>query len=81
MVALILAVGVATSMNFIVLAVFYDAVVNVGSQLSENATQILTGIFGGLIGLLGSYMGFRAGTAASAQKAEDERSADPPEPS
>lgn len=70
--ALILAIGIATSVNFIVLAVFYDAVVNDGSELSENATQLLTAAFGGIIGILGSFLGFRAG------QAEKEKPPDPP---
>lgn len=71
-VAIILAVGISTSVNFITLAVFYDAVINEGSELSENATQLLTAAFGGVIGILGSFLGFRAGLA------QQEKQPDPP---
>lgn len=63
-VAVILAVGLAIAVNAITLASVYLAVVdksNVPGGLSENATQVLTTAFGGIIGVLGSYMGFRAG--------------------
>jgi len=73
-VAIILAIGIATSVNFITLAVFYDAVINEGAELSENATQILVAAFGGIIGILGSYIGFRAA------QAQQDRAEQPPNP-
>jgi hypothetical protein len=48
-----------------VAAVLYDAIRSEGPGLSENATQILTGAFGGIIGVLGSYLGYRAGAATN----------------
>jgi len=70
-VAIILAVGLATALNVIVAAVLYDAIFSEGPGLSENATQILTGWGGGIIGIVGSYLGFRAGEhAQSAQTPE-----------
>jgi hypothetical protein len=59
-VALILAIGIATGLNCITFAVLYDAVFSNESGLSENATQILTGAFGGILGVLGSYVGYQA---------------------
>jgi hypothetical protein len=44
--------------------VLYDAIVSSSSGLSENATQILTLAFGGIIGLLGSYVGYKTGQAS-----------------
>lgn len=63
LVALVLAIGMALSLLIIVAAVFYDAVRSDTPGLSENSTQILTGWGGGVIGVLGSYLGFRAGAA------------------
>lgn len=63
LVALVLAAGMALSLLIIVGAVFYDAVRSDTPGLSENSTQILTGWGGGVIGVLGSYLGFRAGSA------------------
>lgn len=63
-VALILAAGLATAVNIVTLAALWDAIRSQGGGLSENATQILTTAFGGIIGVLGSYVGFRAGKAA-----------------
>ena len=63
-VAILLAIAVATALNVIVVAVLWTAVTSssdVNGGLSENATQIITGAFGGIIGVLGSYLGFRVG--------------------
>lgn len=65
LVAVILAIGIATALNIIIIAVLYDAIASKHGGLSENATQILTGAFGGILGILGSYIGYRAGMSAS----------------
>ena len=59
-VAIILAAGLALAVNLITAAVLYDAVFSEGPGLSENATQIITGAFGGIIGVLGAYLGLRS---------------------
>jgi hypothetical protein len=74
LVALVLAIGLAASLLLIVAAVMYDAVRSDTPGLSENATQILTGWGGGIIGIVGSYLGFRAG-----EKAEHTRDHHDPE--
>lgn len=63
--AIVLAVGLVIAVNAITFAVLYDAIFSEGPGLSENATQILTGTFGGIIGVLGSYIGYRAGASSS----------------
>jgi len=66
LVAIILAAGVATSLNFITLAALWTAVAgksDVRGGLSENAVQVITGLGGGAIGVLGAYIGFKAGAA------------------
>lgn len=60
-VAIVLAIGLTSAVNCITLAVLYDAIVSEGPGLSENATQILIAAFGGIIGILGGYLGYRAG--------------------
>jgi hypothetical protein len=70
-VALILAVGIATALNVIVLAVLWTAVTgesDVDGGLSENATQILTGAFGGIVGVLGAFLGYRAGLSRAGRQ-------------
>ncbi len=67
-VGIILAVGLATAVNAVTLATLIDALRSQGPGLSENATQVLTGAFGGIIGILGAYVGFRAGE----RKADDD---------
>ena len=62
-IALTLAVGLCTALNIITFAVLYDALRDPSSAgLSENATQILTGWGGGIIGILGAVFGYKAGS-------------------
>lgn len=75
-VAVVLAAGLSLSLLIIVAAVMYDAVRSDTPGLSENATQILTGWGGGVVGVLGSYLGFRAGAASVTPLARPEPSAD-----
>jgi hypothetical protein len=60
-VAIILAVGIALALNLLMFGVLWDAIYSSESGLSENATQVIIAAFGGIIGVLGSYVGFRAG--------------------
>lgn len=71
-VAIILAIGIATAINLITFAVLYDAIFSHESGLSENATQVLTTAFAGMVGVLGGYVGVRAG------RAQDDREERPP---
>jgi sulfite exporter TauE/SafE len=66
-VAIILAVGICTAVNLLTAGVLYDAVASAGPGLSDNATQVLTLVFGGIIGILGSYFGYKAGQAGNDQ--------------
>jgi hypothetical protein len=71
-VALILAVGLSTALNVIVAAILWDAIHNPSQAgISENATQILTGWGGGIIGILGAVFGFRAGASERAAQGGD----------
>lgn len=70
-VALTLAIGIATAVNCITFAVLYDAIMSEGPGLSENATQILVAAFGGIIGVLGSYIGYRAGSIDQSKQEVD----------
>jgi len=58
----VLAVSLAIAFNVFTLAVLYTAIQN-QTALSENATQVLTGWGGGMIGVIGSYIGYRVGIA------------------
>lgn len=64
-VAVILAVGIAVSLNVVTAAMMYAAWTRITAGgtvgLSENGTQLLTGWGGGIIGVLGSYIGFTFG--------------------
>lgn len=62
LVAVVLAIGLATALNFLTLGVLWDAV-NHHEGVSENGTQLLGAVFSGIVGVLGSYVGFRAGLA------------------
>ena len=59
-VVLVIAVGFALGFNLFCFAVLYEAVTS-DTALSENATQVLTGWGGGMIGLLGGFVGYRVG--------------------
>lgn len=71
-VALTLAIGISTAVNVITFAVLYDAIMSEGPGLSENATQVLVAAFGGMIGVIGSYVGYRAGSIDQ-QRLKDEQ--------
>ncbi len=58
-VAILLAIGISTALNCITFAILYNDIAN-GVPISENATQILTGWGGGMIGVIGAYVGYRA---------------------
>lgn len=73
-VALILAIGLSTAVNLIVVGVLVAAYFR-GRQsgdyaISENATQVLIAAFGGMIGVLGGYIGGRSVAASVARSAE-----------
>lgn len=71
-IALTLAIGLCTALNLLCLGIVYDAVRSDTPGISENATQILTGWGGGVIGILGAVFGYRAG-------ADSVRPGEPPE--
>lgn len=65
---IILAVGFAFSLLIVTVAVFYDSVVSPASAgLSDNATLVLTGWGGGVVGILGGYVGYKANGKSSGQ--------------
>lgn len=64
-VALVLAIGVAMAVNTITVAVLLDALLSEGPGLSDNATQVLTGAFGGVLGVLAAHLGYRAGVTSA----------------
>lgn len=59
---LVLASGLALALNLIVVGVVWDAIYSEGPGLSDNATQVLTGWGGGIIGIIGAYVGYRVGS-------------------
>jgi hypothetical protein len=70
-VAVILAIGVATALNLITIAVLWTAVAgrsDVEGGLSENATQLLTAGISGTLGVLGAFLGYRAGVATAQRR-------------
>jgi len=63
-VAVVLAVGITSALNFVTLALIwaaYNRLGTTGQGLSENGTQLLTGWGGGIIGVLGAYVGYSFG--------------------
>ena len=74
-----LAVSLAIAFNVFTLAVLYTAI-DADTALSENATQVLTGWGGGIIGILGAYIGYRLGSTPNEDEEESVRSADDTSP-
>lgn len=70
LVALVLAIGMCTAINMFTFAVLFDAIYSNVPGLSENATQILTGWGGGIIGVIGAVVGYQAGAASRTPTAE-----------
>jgi hypothetical protein len=44
---------------------------SMSEPLSDNATQVLTAAFAGIVGALGSYLGYKAGERAGRNGRED----------
>ena len=59
-IAVILAIGLVLSLIIITVAVLWIAIVR-NTSISEQGSRILTVLLGGLIGILGAYMGFYFG--------------------
>jgi len=73
LIALVLAIGLVVALNIVTIAVLYDALFSDAPGLSENATQILTGWGGGIVGILGAVFGYRSGEQE--RRARDQRAA------
>jgi hypothetical protein len=74
---IILSIGLVFAINVVAFGVLWDALTSQESGLSENATQILTTAFGGIIGVLGSALGYRqASNRADELDARDDERAD-----
>jgi hypothetical protein len=58
-VAVILAIALGLAIVLIMAAVLVQVIDHEPVTLGENATQILTAVVGGLIGVLGGYVGAR----------------------
>jgi hypothetical protein len=64
LVAIILSTGMVTAMNLFILAAIFEAYSNpvtLPVGLSDNATQVLTGWGGGIVGVIGALVGVRVG--------------------
>ena len=59
MTAVVLACGLVFAVASLTVGVVYDAIASAGPGLSDNATQVLVAAFGGIIGILGTYIGMR----------------------
>lgn len=69
LVALVLAIGLALGIVGMITSILINSVQNqAAAPLSDNATQVLTAAFSGIIGALGAYMGFQAGVRSEREK-------------
>jgi len=80
-VAIILAAGLSIAVVALVAAVGIAAVEhgNTASSLSDNETQVLTAAFSGTIGLLGGWLGYKAGNGQKHLPEEGWPEPEPPE--
>jgi hypothetical protein len=62
LVALVLAIGLSLAILLLMTGVLWDALRSDTPGISENSTQIISTSFGGIIGILGSYLGYKAGS-------------------
>ena len=71
-VAVVLALGLALSVVALVIGVTVGAIKNgsTASTLSENESQVLTAAFGGMIGVLGAWVGYRTRDRGEHQREE-----------
>jgi hypothetical protein len=64
LVAIILAAGMVVALNLFILGAMIEAYANpitLPVGLSDNATQVLTGWGGGIVGIIGALVGVRVG--------------------
>lgn len=71
-VAIILAIGLVGAFFVLTIAILWASITQDPSRLSENATQILSAVFGGIIGILGSYLGYRSISSSHEKKDQEE---------
>jgi hypothetical protein len=77
-VAVVLAIGVSLVASLILLGTIIQILHgNPEVTLSENATQVLIASTSGLVGVLGSYMGYRLGIARSGPAGSNARAGRP----
>lgn len=81
-VGIILALGIAGALNVITFALVWDVLSSPGAlpPLSENTTQVLTGWGGGMLAVLGAYVGYTFGKAAAPGAPDVEEEPPPPRP-
>jgi hypothetical protein len=80
LIALILAGGLSLSIVALVIGVVWAAIQNgsTASTLSDNESQVLTVAFSGTIGVLGAWVGYRAGNGAPKEKEAPWPNLEPP---
>jgi Co/Zn/Cd efflux system component len=71
-VAVILAAGMAVALNVVTVSLLYVALLRLGNPaqvqgISERGTVLLTGWGGGIIGVLGAYIGYAFGRPKQSQ--------------
>lgn len=75
-VALAMAITLGAAVIIFTVAILYGALMDATKGISENATQVLTGVFGGIVGALAVYLGgrlSRTDTTTTRQPRDEDR--------
>lgn len=81
--AVILAAGMASALNLFIVGAMLEAYANpitLPIGLSDNATQVLTGWGGGIVGVIGALVGVRVGRNHQKKKPDEPPEEEPPPP-
>lgn len=73
LVAIILAIGLSLALVLLMVGVLWDAVRSDTPGISDNAAQVIELGFGGIIGIIGSFLGYKAGASAGKEARDEQR--------
>ena len=76
-VALVLAIAVGIALDVLAVTVVVAVITDDPIHITENAAQLLSAVFGGVVAALAAYLGYHAGTDRDRPDDPPERERDP----